>query len=304
MAERPCPVCGDAVSATLFAEARIDPQRLGRFAFASRKMPEYMHHRLLLCSACDLVFASPVPDDSKLRVDYKAAAFDSQTEARYAAKTYARLLHPVLARFPNRHGALDIGTGDGAFLVELLAARFDDVRGIEPSSAPIAAARTEVRDLIEQGFFEPGRFPPESCSLVTCFQTIEHVSDPRQLCAEACRVLKPGGALCLVGHNRRALSARLLGMKSPIFDIEHLQLFSPTSLRKLMTSAGLMSVSVFPFWNRYPVSYWARLFPFPAGMKNLLMRSLSVTRLGRLTIALPAGNLIAIGFKPAGTSTS
>ncbi len=297
MSDRRCPICGDAASATLFAEARIDSRKLGKFAFASRKLPEYMHHRLLLCPTCDVVFASPVPDVAELRAEYEAAAFDSQIEAQFAARTYACLLHPFLSRLPDRHGALDIGTGDGAFLAELLAAGFDQVRGIEPSSAPIAAASTQVRGLIEQGFFEPGRFRPESCSLVTCFQTIEHVSDPRQLCEEACRVLKPGGALCLVGHNRRAFSARLLGTKSPIFDIEHLQLFSPAGLRYLMTSAGLTSVSVFPFWNRYPVSYWTRLFPFPAGMKNLLLKFLSVTRIGRLTVPLPAGNLVAIGFK-------
>ena len=110
-------------------------------------------------------------------------------------------------------------------------------------------------------------------------------------------MLKPGGVLCLVGHNRRALSARLLGTKSPIFDIEHLQLFSPESFRRLLTTAGLTSASVFPFWNRYPVSYWTRMFPFPPGLKRVLLKSLSATRIGRVTLPLPAGNLVAIGFK-------
>ena len=55
---------------------------------------------------------------------------------------------------------------------------------------------------------------------------------------EAFRILKPGGAIFLIGHNRRrSLSARLLGRRSPIFDIEHLQLFSPRSLRQLLISA-------------------------------------------------------------------
>ena len=131
MSERPCPLCGDTQSAVLFAEARIDSCKLDSFAFASRKLPEYMHHRLLLCRACDMVFASPVPDVTELRSAYEAAAFDSQTEAQFAARTYARLLRPYFARLPNKQGALDIGTGDGAFLSELLAAGFDEVRGIE-----------------------------------------------------------------------------------------------------------------------------------------------------------------------------
>ena len=41
-----CPLCGDNQSSSLFAEARLDPARLGEFAYASRKLPEYMHHRI------------------------------------------------------------------------------------------------------------------------------------------------------------------------------------------------------------------------------------------------------------------
>lgn len=297
MSERLCPLCGNSESATLFAEANIDPRRLGEFSFASRKSPEYMHLRLLLCSACDLVFASSIPDTSELHVAYESAAFDSSLEAEAAASTYARLLAPVLKQLPDRIGTLDIGTGDGAFLGKLLGLGFEGVRGIEPSSAPIEAAQPNVRGLIEQGLFEPGCFAPGSFSLVTCFQTIEHVSDPLGLCQEAVRLLKPGGVLCLVGHNRRALSARLLGRKSPIFDIEHLQLFSPLSFQRLLATAGLSSIHVAPFWNRYAMSYWTRLFPLPSFAKTAVLKALSITGVGSFPLSLPAGNLVALGIK-------
>lgn len=295
--DRLCPLCGHSQSVTLFAESNIDQQRLDRFSFASRKSPEYMHLRLLSCANCDLVFASAMPDSAQLHAAYEAAAFDSAAEAAAAASTYARLLAPVLRQLPDRTGALDIGTGDGAFLHKLLAWNFDGVRGIEPSSAPLEAASPDVRALIEQGLFEPGRFAAESCSLVTCFQTIEHVVDPLGLCREAVRLLKPGGVLCVVGHNRRAMSARLLGRKSPIFDIEHLQLFSTQSFLRLLTAAGLHSIDVAPFWNRYALSYWTRLLPLPVPVKGVLEKALSITGFGRLPLALPAGNLVAIGFK-------
>lgn len=295
--ERACPVCGDHSAVTPFAESNVDPQRLGAFAFASRKNPEYMHLRLLRCAACDLVFASPIPDAGQLHAEYEAAAFDSGTEAAAAAGTYAALLRPLLARLPDLSGALDIGTGDGAFLRQLMALGFDGVRGIEPSSAPIAAAGRDVRALIEQGMFEPGRYPAGTFSLITCFQTIEHVPDPLGLCVEAARLLKPGGMLCLVGHNRRSLSARLLGRKSPIFDVEHLQLFSEGSMSRLLARAGLSVVRVRPFWNRYRLSYWVRLLPLPAAVKAGTLRLLAATRGGSLPVPLPAGNLVAVGIK-------
>ena len=297
MIDRLCPLCGESHVSSLFAEARFDPARLGEFAYASRKLPEYMHHRLMQCSRCDVIYASPVPDTSELESAYEAAAFDSQQEAAYAAKTYIKALRSVCDRLPDRVGALDIGAGDGAFCGELKSIGFSNVTGLEPSSAPIAAAADNVQACLRQEMFAPGLFPPEQFSLVTCFQTIEHVSSPSQLCREAVRLLKPGGALCLVAHNRRAISCRLLGRRSPIFDIEHLQLFSPMSLQRLLAEAGLRSVVVKTLYNRYPISYWTRLFPFPSAIKTALLRSLRASRVGDIPLTLPAGNLLAYGFR-------
>ena len=297
MIERLCPLCGDTDASTLFAQARFDPARLGEFAYASRKLPEYMHHRLMLCSCCDVIYASPVPDTSELESAYETAAFDSQQEAAYAAETYITSLRSVFDRLPDRVGALDIGAGDGAFCGELMSIGFSNVTGLEPSSAPIAAAAENVQACLRQVMFAPGLFPPAQFSLVTCFQTIEHVSSPAQLCHQAVRLLKPGGALCLVAHNRRAISCRLLGRRSPIFDIEHLQLFSPMSLQHLFAEAGLRSIVVKPLYNRYPISYWTRLFPFPSAIKTALLWSLRASHAGQIPLLLPAGNLLAYGFR-------
>lgn len=47
---RPCPVCGASPKgAPVFVEGSIDPARLDRFSFASRKMPEFMSHRMVRC---------------------------------------------------------------------------------------------------------------------------------------------------------------------------------------------------------------------------------------------------------------
>src|SRR5207302_7996014 len=134
-------------------------------------------------------------------------------------------------------------------------------------------------------------------SLITCFQTIEHLYEPLQMCRDAHKLLKDGGALFLIGHNRRSLSAKLLGRKSPIFDIEHLQLFSPRSARALLKNAGYNRVEVRPVLNRYPLHYWLKLFPLPTGLKRWLIRLLKATRLGHIPVPLPAGNMAVIGYK-------
>jgi SAM-dependent methyltransferase len=281
----------------LFAEANVKPDDLDRFAFASRKLPEYMHWRLAECRRCDLLYVDPAPSLEELAACYRGADFNSQEEAGLASRTYGRFLPGIVKRIPDQVGAADIGTGDGSFLQELLAAGFSDVVGVEPSQAPIDAADASVRGLIRHDIFRANSFPASSLSLITCFQTIEHLADPLSFCRDAYRTLKPGGALFLIGHNRRALSAQLLGRKSPIFDVEHMQLFSPASVCNLLRVSGFANVTVRTVHNRYPVRYWVQLFPFPKGMKMRLLALLKQSWLGRLIVPLPAGNLAVVGYK-------
>jgi SAM-dependent methyltransferase len=295
---RACPICGSTAGREL-APARFDLARLDAFAFASRKRPEHMHFRLVLCETCDLAYASPAPAARALEAAYEGAAFDAAEESRYAAATYASFLPGIVGELPggNAGRALDIGTGDGAFLRELLAAGFEDVTGVEPSAAPIAAADPAVRGRIRHGPFRAGDFAAEQLSLVTCFQTLEHVPDPLQLCRDAWHITRRGGALLVVCHDRRALANRLMGRRSPIYDIEHLQLFSPASLRALLSRAGFGRVDLRSVVNRYPIAYWARLLPIPAAAKDALLRGLRATSLGRAPLALPVGNLAAIAWR-------
>jgi SAM-dependent methyltransferase len=293
---RTCPGCG-ASDSRPFADANIDPEALDAFAFASRKLPEYMHYALVLCQKCDLLYANPAPDRKSLEAAYHDAAFDASDESHYAGLTYAGYLPRIAAQLANRDGALDIGTGDGAFLEQLKLHGFTNVIGVEPSAAPVAAAKPEIRPLIRHTPFRCADFAPASFGLVSCFQTIEHVHDPLSLCEDSLRLLRPGGALFLVCHNRRALVARAMGLKSPIFDIEHLQLFSAKSVRALLMRAGFSRVSVHTVVNRYPINYWARLSPIPGAWKPRALEMLRSSGLGRFTVAAPAGNLAAIAYK-------
>src|SRR5258708_22216285 len=107
--DRACPLCGSHQAARV-VESNIDPAKLDEFAFASRKFPEYMHHRLVECPACDTVYANPVFDFGGIDAAYDAAAFDSKEEATCASRTYAGLVRPLLGRLPQTSSALDIGT--------------------------------------------------------------------------------------------------------------------------------------------------------------------------------------------------
>jgi SAM-dependent methyltransferase len=258
-----------------------------------------MHLRLVTCPGCDLLFANPIPKQQAVEQAYHDASFDSAEEAGHASRTYGRLIDTIRQDLPGSDGVLDIGTGEGSFLEELGSRGFTGLVGVEPSAAPVAAAKPETRPLIRHELFNPSAFTPASFSLITCFQTLEHVFEPGELVRAVYHLLKPGGAFVAVCHDRRALSARILGKKSPIFDIEHLQLFSPRSGRALLTSAGYERVKAKMIYNRYPVHYWSKLLPIPGGRKEAVVSRLRHSSVGRAAVSLPAGNQVIVGFKPS-----
>ena len=67
---RTCPVCGSTDETHVFREANIDVRQLDAFAFASRKVPEYMHHRIIECPSCELLYVSPIPSLAEMERAY------------------------------------------------------------------------------------------------------------------------------------------------------------------------------------------------------------------------------------------
>jgi SAM-dependent methyltransferase len=303
LVDRDCSVCQRPTEAKVVYEANYDPASLDAFAFSSRKFPEHMHFRLLSCSQCSLLFASPAPDGHALDQAYENAAYDSGPEADAASRTYARYLAKHLPLFSERDGALEVGTGNGSFLSYLRALGFINVQGVEPSLAPIEASEPEVRPMIRHAPFRASDYAKESLALVTCFQTLEHVLDPGRMTREIFELLRPGGGIFFVAHNREAILNRVLGTRSPIYDVEHAQLFSPRSLTALVRQAGFESDRVFAIVNSYPIRYWLRLVPLSRGIKTSLIGALDRANLGQARVAVPVGNIGVVALKGRGHVT-
>ena len=300
VAARSCPVCATtSLGAPVFLEESIDPRRLSDYSFSSRKVPEFMSHRLVICPGCRLVYVPTPPGQDALAVAYHDAAYDSVQEAHDAASSYAEAIAPILQKLAHREAALEIGTGSGVFLERLKDAGFGKLVGVEPSVAAIRAAAPHRQAWIREGIFNEHDFEPASFDLVCCFMTMEHVAEPGQLAASALRLLRPGGAFVTVTHDYRSIVNRMMGRRSPIVDVEHMQLFSDPSLHELYRRAGFADVTVKTFTNRYALSYWLRLAPLPGPAKRAFAVLLERTGLARAKLGVNVGNSIAAGFRAA-----
>lgn len=294
--KRACPICHNHTFVH-FADEYIDPNHVGSLSYASRKPPEFMCLNLIRCTNCDLVYTPSPPTADFLQKAYSDAGFDSGSEAIAAAHTYAAALTPFIEQLPGRGAAIDIGAGSGPLLPWLKDQGFSPVIGIEPSRAAIDAAPPEVRVLLREGMFSPAMLEGERPDLLCSFMTLEHLAEPELFIATAYRLLNSNGALAVVVHDWRTPFNRLLGRRSPIIDIEHLQLFSSHAIRRLLEQSGFKSVVIRPICNAYPLRYWLRLTPMPLLLKRLTSRLFEFLGLADRIITLNVGNLLAVGIK-------
>jgi SAM-dependent methyltransferase len=278
-------------------EENIDPIKISDFSFSSRKTPEWMCHKLLRCQCCDLVYVSSPPSVDELARAYHDASYDSTDEANDAATSYIYAIEPALKLLPQRGRALEIGAGTGIFLEHLISAGFCEVVGVEPSMAAIREAPQARQTWIRHGIFNEEDFKLESFDLICCFMTLEHVQDPTALIKSAYRLLRPGGAFIAVTHDYQSLINRMLGKRSPIIDIEHMQLFSKKPIKLLLEAASFQNITVSSFTNSYSLQYWLRLSPLPRAIKLLLDLPYVKTTLKAIRIGVNVGNIVSIGFR-------
>jgi SAM-dependent methyltransferase len=304
-----CPVCADK-RRTLLYEGLVD----GLWFCAGGG---WTLHR---CLACSSAFLDPRPNRTTIGRAYaeyythdkaqppgqlraaapRAALRNGYLNARYGYElSPASRLGPIIARlFPKRRfyadravrnlegprggprRLLDVGCGEGTFLVEMREAGWE-VHGLEPDAEAAAVAAAAgvpvVSAPIEEASLEPGSF-----DAVTMNHVIEHLHDPVEALRRCHRVLRPGGMLWIATPNLDArghavFGADWIGLDPP----RHLVLFTRDSLTQAVEDSGFTR-------DAFAVDYTAE-YVFPrsatvAARENPRDRDALAVRRNRLAI--------------------
>jgi SAM-dependent methyltransferase len=140
--------------------------------------------------------------------------------------------------------------------------------------------------------FKPASFRAESFDFVCAFHILDHLVGPDEFASECYRIIRKNGLILLVCHDVDALVNKILGGRSPVFDIEHIFLFSRKTLTKLLENAGFDVVAVGDLTNTYKVSYWLKYIPF----LNKLVKFFPVF-VKQYEISMKAGNIFICAQK-------
>jgi cyclopropane fatty-acyl-phospholipid synthase-like methyltransferase len=242
---------------------------------------------------CQTLFVDELPSSEFLENSYNEAEFVSRKDSVYAAKTYFEELQNLKLLHSGK--MLDIGCSDGAFISIVESKSAVEVAGIEPSIHAINSSDLSVRENIQHTTLESFQ-SKHGFDIVTCFQTIEHVNDLNGLVVRSKELLFDQGHLVFVCHDRLSLVNRILGERSPIFDIEHLQILNKKGVQLLLQMNGFVDVRVKSISNRYPISYWLLLAPIPKLLKTLIDGKRNKWYLS-WGFRIRVGNLLAVGRK-------
>ncbi len=223
-------------------------------------------YRVVECAHCGLVYVTPRLPPDRLYEMYQSEYWESDRAkdfgyTEYLAdrelyeRTYRRRTRTIRRHRGQPGRVLDVGCAAGFFLAVMREQGWD-VAGLEISQPMVDYATgtlglPDVRrgDLLDAGIEDA------SLDLLTLWDVIEHMEDPRAHLQAARRALRPDGLLLLETQNVASRFARLLGRKWQHYKHEeHLFHFDPASLGRLLDEAGFEVLENSPRYGGKDVS--------------------------------------------------
>lgn len=204
-------------------------------AYRCTSFGHHAHGPIWGCRACGLMFQWPIPDPEALVAAYRDVEdplYLAERENRYLTfRRAVRLLGPGAGR-----RLLDVGAYCGYFVDVARQAGFA-AEGIELSRWAVGHAQRlgiPVRnESIEERATSGARY-----DVVTLWDVVEHLSDPRRELQACARLLRRGGRIHVSTLDARSLVARTLGSRWPWLMDMHLVYFDRVTLPALLEEVG------------------------------------------------------------------
>jgi SAM-dependent methyltransferase len=273
-----CPLCGDRRPA--------------------RRVRHVHGADLAACRDCGLVRVDPLPPPAQAARLYDDAYFhDPQRgyadyvgdEAVFRAEFRRRLR--VLRAAGGRGRLLDVGCASGGLLVEAVAAGFAP-SGLEPAPGMARRAAEASGCPVRQGTLQDALLAAASFDVITLFDVLEHLADPRPALRRLRQALVPGGLLGVTVPDYGGLWARLAGARWPFLTPwEHLLYFTRRTLAAALGRAGFEAVHFATARTPLSLGTLAAKSPWPA--------VLVPAGLAHRGFGLPCGTLFALARTPA-----
>jgi SAM-dependent methyltransferase len=236
----PCPLCESRDSRLCFRSCDVLYGAPGTYA-------------VVACNACGLKYVNPRPTSDALAKHYPPDYFASRPpeamppsqrwfhalQLKSAALTRLRKIERVAGRLGPGMRLLDVGCGLNELVRQTILLRKADGLGLEFNPAVVKYV-SEIRKVpIAQGSLNTGTFKDGEFDVVSMMQYLEHEPNPRDVLAQARRVLKPGGHVIIEIPYIDGLPGRLFGPRWGALDVpRHLVFYNRDTLGHMLEKTG------------------------------------------------------------------
>jgi SAM-dependent methyltransferase len=210
--------------------------------------PDRLHGRrkeytLVRCPSCSLVWLSNPPRASEMHLHY-TEAYHRLISAGGDSIVRWRFRKKAISLYKQSGTLLDLGCSSGSFL-EFMRSESWRLYGIEMSEEAAKTANAKSGAEVFVGNILDAPFPREYFDVITCFDVLEHLYEPRKVMARIGEWLRPGGIFYVLVPNVDCAEGRVFGSYWHGLELpRHLFHYSPASLEFLAESVGLHKVSL------------------------------------------------------------
>jgi len=293
-----CPVCSGGDARVLRPSSYPRDVSIDELVSAySASSVQALRDRVVECRDCGMVYVSPRLDAALIQRGYESAedpVFVAQNPQRI--RTFANCVRSILARTglePAGRRLLDIGCAGGAFPVAARAAGFE-VTGLEPSRWLGEYAREQYELDVRQGVLQPGLFSGSSFDVISLWDVIEHVSDPRATLAAVRSLMKDDGYLWINYPDIGSITARLLRWKWPFWSSVHLHYYRRASMCRQLKDAGFEVLYMRPHWQQLQFGYVLERAAILIPPLKWLSKGVSAIGLGSASFSYNMGQTLVV----------
>lgn len=204
-----------------------------------------------VCRRCETLYASPRPDERRLREFHARSRAGRFWADRFLAETGEARRETIFRQradwlaglvdeyLPGAASAADVNAGFGYCLEELdRLGRFDDLVAVEYREHLAEVCRAKGFRVLGAPL-EQGELRAERVDVVTAFEVVEELFSPASFVAGAREALRPGGLLLLTTLTVSGFDIRILWESSRnVYPPQHINILSVEGIESLLVEAG------------------------------------------------------------------
>jgi len=213
-------------------------------------------------------------------VDYEG---DSWPETQNMRRYLKRVM-----RYKDGGKLLDCGCATGIFMVEAQKVGFD-VFGFDVSDYAVNIAQKKLPNKVTKDTLQSVSFEPKTFDVITLFDVIEHLDDPRKAVKRLKRFLKDDGLLMINTGDVGSWLAKIEGKNWHFFiPPQHFFFFSRRTITMLLEQAGFKVIKIDYKGKWVSVRYLLNLYKqiYANKLGKLLYNTIGVSPLGTIPLYL------------------